>query len=47
MSRSLFQSQKWLGRVGWLILIWGISVTALLAVALALRAVLSIAGMTT
>ena len=45
-SRSLSQSRKWLGRVGWLILIWGASVAALGAVALALRSIMSIAGMT-
>jgi hypothetical protein len=43
-SRSA--SRKWLSRVGWLILIWATSVAALGAVALILRAIMSVAGMT-
>jgi hypothetical protein len=45
-SRSLSDKRKWLSRVGWLILIWATSVAALGAVALALRAIMSVAGMT-
>jgi hypothetical protein len=36
----------WLRRVGWLILIWAASVAALGAVALVLRAIMSVAGLT-
>lgn len=36
----------WLRRVGWLVLIWVVSVAALAAVALVFRAVMSLAGMT-
>ena len=45
-GRFLSDSRKWLSRVGWLILIWAISVAALGAVALVLRAIMSFAGMT-
>ncbi|HTG04101.1 MAG TPA: DUF2474 domain-containing protein [Bradyrhizobium sp.] len=45
-GRPLSDSRKWLSRVGWLILIWAISVAALGAVALVLRAIMSFAGMT-
>jgi hypothetical protein len=45
-GQSLSVSRKWLSRVGWLILIWAISVAALGAAALVLRAVMSVAGMT-
>jgi Protein of unknown function (DUF2474) len=45
-GRSLSDSRKWLRRVGWLILIWATSVAALGAVALVLRAIMSVAGMT-
>jgi hypothetical protein len=45
-GRPLSDSRKWLSRVGWLILIWAISVAALGAVALVLRAIMSVAGMT-
>lgn len=36
----------WLRRLGWLLLIWAASVAALGAVALALRWVMGLAGMT-
>ena len=39
-------SRKWLSRVGWLILIWATSVVALGGVALVLRAIMSVVGMT-
>lgn len=42
----LSDSRKWLSRVGWLVLIWATSVAALGAVALVLRAIMSLAGMT-
>ena len=45
-SRSRSASRNWLSRVGWLILIWATSVAALGAVALILRAIMSVAGMT-
>jgi hypothetical protein len=38
--------RQWLRRVGWLILIWAASVAALGAVALVLRAIMSVAGLT-
>jgi hypothetical protein len=44
--RSPSDSRKWLNRVGWLILIWATSVAALGAVALILRAIMSVAGLT-
>jgi hypothetical protein len=37
----------WLRRIGWLALIWGLSVGALAVVALILRAIMSAAGLTT
>ena len=37
----------WLRRIGWLALIWALSVGALALVALILRAVMSAAGLTT
>jgi hypothetical protein len=37
----------WLARVGWLALIWALSVGALAVVALILRGVMSAAGLTT
>jgi hypothetical protein len=45
-GRSLSDSRKWLSRVGWLILIWAASVAALAVVALVLRAIMSVVGMT-
>jgi Protein of unknown function (DUF2474) len=45
-GRSLSDSRKWLSRAGWLILIWAASVAALAVVALVLRAIMSVAGMT-
>jgi hypothetical protein len=45
-GRSLSDRRKWLRRVGWLIIIWATSVAALGAVALALRGIMSVAGMT-
>ena len=44
--RPCYASRKWLNRVGWLILIWVTSVAALGTVALVLRAIMSVAGMT-
>jgi hypothetical protein len=43
---SLSDSRKWLSRVGWLILIWAASVAALAVVALVLRVIMSVVGMT-
>ena len=40
------ESRKWLHRFGWLALIWSASVAALGLVALVLRAVMSLAGLT-
>jgi hypothetical protein len=45
-SRPRSASRKWLSRVGWLILIWVTSIAALGTVALALRAIMSVTGMT-
>jgi hypothetical protein len=45
-GRSRSDSRKWLSRVGWLMLIWATSVAALGAVALILRAIMSVAGLT-
>jgi hypothetical protein len=45
--RSPSDRRKWLSRVGWLILIWTASVAALGVVALILRAIMSVAGLTT
>jgi hypothetical protein len=39
-------SRKWFYRFGWLVLIWSASVAALGLVALVLRAVMSLAGLT-
>jgi hypothetical protein len=39
-------TRKWLSRLGWLILIWATSVIVLGGVALLLRAIMSVAGMT-
>jgi hypothetical protein len=38
--------RQWLRRVSWFILIWATSVAALGAVALMLRAIMSVAGLT-
>jgi hypothetical protein len=38
---------SWLRRIGWLVLIWTASVCALALVALALRALMGLAGLTT
>ncbi len=43
---SAHAGPQWLRRVGWLILIWAASVAALGAVALVLRAIMSVAGLT-
>ncbi len=40
-------AKLWLRRIGWLALIWAMSVGALGVVALALRAIMSLAGLTT
>jgi hypothetical protein len=45
-SRSCSANRKWLSRVGWLILIWVTSIAALGTVALVLRAIMSLTGMT-
>jgi hypothetical protein len=45
-GRSLSDSRKWLSRIGWLMLIWATSVATLGVVALVLRAIMSVAGMT-
>ncbi|HEY4071641.1 MAG TPA: DUF2474 domain-containing protein [Herbaspirillum sp.] len=39
--------RKWFSRIGWLLLIWCASVAALGAVALGLRFVMGLAGMST
>jgi hypothetical protein len=39
-------ARQWLHRVGWFTLIWAASVAALGAVALVLRAIMSVAGLT-
>ena len=36
----------WLRRIGWLVLIWGLSVAALAVVAMLLRALMGLAGLT-
>jgi hypothetical protein len=40
-------ARKWFSRIGWLLLIWCASVAALGAVALGLRLVMRLAGMST
>jgi hypothetical protein len=45
-GRYVSGSRKWLSRVGWLILIWAASLVALGAVALVLRVIMSVVGMT-
>ena len=45
-SQPRSASRKWLSRVGWLILIWVTSIAALGTVALVLRAIMSVTGMT-
>jgi uncharacterized protein DUF2474 len=45
-SQPRSASRKWLRRVGWLILIWVTSIAAVGTVALVLRAIMSVTGMT-
>jgi hypothetical protein len=45
--RSPSDRRKWPYRVGWLVLIWTASVVALGVVALILRVIMSVAGLTT
>jgi Protein of unknown function (DUF2474) len=45
--RSPSDRRNWPYRVGWLVLIWTASVAALGIVALSLRAIMSVAGLTT
>lgn len=40
------ERKPWLRRVGWLVLIWGASVTALGLLALIFRMIMSLAGLT-
>lgn len=46
MSKAHHDQTFWLRRVGWLVLIWISSVTALTAIALLFRMLMSMAGMT-
>lgn len=39
------RAPTWLGRIGWLVLIWSLSVLALGLVALAMHAVMDLAGL--
>ncbi len=45
-AHSQTDDRKWLRRFGWLVLIWAASVAAVGLAALALRAVMSVAGLT-
>jgi hypothetical protein len=46
MSETIGTGHSWLRRIGWLVLIWTVSVLALAAVAVAIRMVMSLAGLT-
>ena len=46
MIRPYSARGKWLSRVGWLLLIWMISIAALGVMAMILRAIMSVTGMT-
>ncbi|MEJ0093539.1 MAG: DUF2474 domain-containing protein [Methylocella sp.] len=48
MTEGVSTNRKpWLSRIGWLVLIWTLSVAALGLVALAIRVIMSMAGLTT
>lgn len=47
MSRPPRGGASWLGRVGWLFLLWAAGVSALAVAALLLRALMALAGMKT
>jgi Protein of unknown function (DUF2474) len=46
MARKSSTPASWPSRVGWLVLIWAASVAALAVVALAMRGLMALAGLT-